>query len=58
MRVPWCACRGVPAVDVCRCMGIAHDSGASTMVSGMGVYSNVYWAFGGGHRQLVLNGGV
>jgi hypothetical protein len=41
-------------------MGIAHDSGASTAVSGMvspdrstGEYANVYWAYGGGHRQLV-----
>ena len=35
------------------CMGIAHDDGAVTDVAGMGTYRNVYWAFGGGHRQLV-----
>lgn len=35
------------------CMGIVHDDGATTDVSGMGVYANVYFAFGGGHRQLV-----
>ena len=35
------------------CMGLVHDDNATTDVSGMGLYSNVYWAFGGGHRQLV-----
>ena len=34
-------------------MGLVHDDGATTDVPGMGTYANVYWAFGGGHRQLV-----
>ena len=34
-------------------MGLVHDDGATTEVPGMGTYANVYWAFGGGHRQLV-----
>ena len=35
------------------CMGIAHDGGAMTEVTPQATYTNVYWAFGGGHRQLV-----
>ena len=35
------------------CMGIAHDGGAVTSVASHASYRNVYWAFGGGHRQLV-----
>ena len=35
------------------CMGIAHDGGAVTTVTPQASYTNVYWAFDGGHRQLV-----
>ena len=36
------------------CMGIAHDSAAiSRGPEGGTEYRNVYWAFDGGHRQLV-----
>ena len=34
------------------CMGIAHDNGAVWNAGGQ-EYRNVYWAFGGGHSQLV-----
>merc|ERR1719473_2625636 len=34
------------------CMGIVHDDGANSTTDGV-VYNNIYWAFGGGHRQLV-----
>ena len=36
------------------CMGIAHDSAAiSRGPEGGTEYRNVYWAYDGGHRQLV-----
>ena len=35
------------------CMGIAHDGGASTTMESGATFTNVYWVFGGGHRQLV-----
>ena len=34
------------------CMGIAHDAGSATVMDGT-EYRNVYWAYDGGHRQLV-----
>ena len=34
------------------CMGIAHDNGHSFTAGGVS-YRNVFWAFGGGHNQLV-----
>ena len=38
------------------CMGLAHDAAAATSVGSgraRAVYRNVYWAYDGGHRQLV-----
>ena len=34
------------------CMGIVHDAAGHSTLGGT-TYHNVYWAFGGGHRQLV-----
>ena len=34
------------------CMGIAHDAAAATTLLGA-TYRNVFWAYDGGHRQLV-----
>ena len=34
------------------CMGIVHDAAGAATLDGT-TYHNVYWAFGGGHRQLV-----
>ena len=35
------------------CMGIAHDGGAPAYSNALATYRNVYWAFDGGHSQLV-----
>ena len=43
-----------PVPDPALCLVLqVHDDGATTDVLNMGTYANVYWAFGGGHRQLV-----
>jgi len=34
------------------CMGLVHDAAGQSTLGGT-TYRNVYWAFGGGHRQLV-----
>merc|ERR1719440_1243983 len=35
------------------CMGIAHDAGSVWSAADGAEYRNVYWAYDGGHRQLV-----